>query len=270
MPKRLLRQCSVEETVPVAPAHHPDLAGRGVLITGGGSGIGATLTAAFAQQGCRVAFIDIAVAESRALAATLSASSPHPVHFIQADLADVAAAQDAVREAARLTGRLDIVVNNAARDDRQNLESVTGDDWDGNLAVNLRPVFLVSQAAVPFLRQQGGGAIINFSSIAFMLNMGELPAYATAKAGILGLTKSLAGRLGPDNIRVNAILPGMIVTERQKRLWLTDQSIAAMIERQCLKRMLVADDLAGPCLFLASSASAAMTAQWIIVDGGIL
>ncbi|MEB2846897.1 SDR family oxidoreductase [Rhizobiales bacterium RZME27] len=256
--------------MPALPALHPDLAGRGVLITGGGTGIGAALTSAFAAQGCRVAFIDIAVEESRALANALTATSQHPVHFIEADLSDVATAQDGVTEAARLLGRLDILINNAARDDRHDLETASDDYWDQNLAVNLKPVFFVSQAAVPFMRQQGGGAIVNFSSIAFMLNMGELPAYATAKAGILGLTKSLAGRLGPDNIRVNAILPGMIVTERQKRLWLTDQSIAAMIERQCLKRMLVADDLAGPTLFLASAASAAMTAQWIIVDGGIL
>ncbi|MGI2035086.1 SDR family NAD(P)-dependent oxidoreductase [Rhizobium panacihumi] len=256
--------------MPAVSAHHPDLAGRGVLITGGGTGIGAALTSAFAAQGSRVAFIDIAVAESRALAEKLSATSQHPVNFIEADLSDVAAAQTAVNEAANLLGRLDVLINNAARDDRQDLDTVSDADWDDSLAVNLKPVFFVSQAAVPYLRQQGGGAIVNFSSIAFMLNMGELPAYATAKAGILGLTKSLAGKLGPDNIRVNAILPGMIVTERQKRLWLTDQSIAAMIERQCLKRMLVADDLAGPTLFLASSASAAMTAQWIIVDGGIL
>jgi NAD(P)-dependent dehydrogenase (short-subunit alcohol dehydrogenase family) len=260
----------VEETVPAPVALHPDLSGRGVLITGGGTGIGAALTSAFAAQGCRVALIDIAAEESLALAEELSASSQHPVHFIKADLSDVSAAQGAVKEAADKLGRLDVLVNNAARDDRHDLETVSDTYWDDNLAVNLKPVFFVSQAAVPYLRQQGGGAIVNFSSIAFMLNMGELPAYATAKAGILGLTKSLAGRLGPDNIRVNAILPGMIVTERQKRLWLTDQSIAAMIERQCLKRMLVADDLAGPTLFLASSASAAMTAQWIIVDGGIL
>ncbi len=256
--------------MPATPALFPDLAGRGVLVTGGGSGIGAALTTAFARQGSRVAFIDIAADESRALANHLSADCRHPVHFIEADLSDVAAARNAVNEAAQKLGRLDVLINNAARDDRHDLETVSESYWDDNLAVNLKPLFFVSQAAVPHMKAQGGGAIVNFSSIAFMLNMGELPAYATAKAGILGLTKSLAGKLGPDNIRVNAILPGMIVTERQKRLWLTDESIATMIERQCLKRILVADDLAGPALFLASAASAAMTAQWIIVDGGIL
>lgn len=253
-----------------AIAHYPDLDGRGVVITGGGTGIGAALVTAFAAQGCRVAFIDIAVDESRALSAELSRHSAHPVHFIETDLSDMAQAKAAVDEAAALLGRIDILVNNAARDDRHAFETVSEDYWDDNQAVNLKQVFFVSQAAVAHMRAVGGGAIVNFSSIAFMLNMGDLPAYATAKAGILGLTKSLAGRLGPDNIRVNAILPDMIVTERQKRLWLTEQSIAATLERQCLKRILVAQDLSGPCLFLASAASAAMTAQWIIVDGGIL
>jgi NAD(P)-dependent dehydrogenase (short-subunit alcohol dehydrogenase family) len=162
-----------------------------------------------------------------------------------------------------------VLVNNAARDDRQALEAVTEQSWDEGLAVNLRHYFFMSQAIAPHMRRQGGGSIINFSSIAFMLNMPEIPTYATAKAGIIGLTKSLAGKLGPDNIRVNAILPGMIVTERQRRLWLNDEAIARMQERQCLKRMLIADDLVGPCLFLASDSSAAMTAQTMIIDGGV-
>jgi NAD(P)-dependent dehydrogenase (short-subunit alcohol dehydrogenase family) len=120
------------------------------------------------------------------------------------------------------------------------------------------------------MREGGGGAIVNFSSIAYLLNMGELPGYAAAKAGIIGLTKSLAGRLGPDKIRVNAILPGMVLTERQKRLWIDEAAMAGGIARQCLKRSLVAEDMAGPCLFLASEASAAITAQTLIVDGGML
>ncbi|MNV78083.1 (S)-1-Phenylethanol dehydrogenase [compost metagenome] len=128
----------------------------------------------------------------------------------------------------------------------------------------------MSQAAAPHMRRAGGGSIVNFSSIAFLLNMAEIPAYATAKAGIIGLTKSLAGRLGPDNIRVNAILPGMIVTERQKKLWLDETAIAAMLDKQCLKRSLTAEDLVGPCLYLASNCSMGMTAQTMIIDGGAL
>lgn len=247
-----------------------DLADRSVLITGGGSGIGAALVEGFAAQGARVAFIDIADDASRGLAARVSEKARHPVHYLKADLSDVAAAKAAVDRAAEILGSLSVLVNNAGWDDRHDLEAVTEEYWDRSQAINLKQMFFVSQAAVPHLRKAGGGAIINFSSIAYLLNMGEMPAYTTAKAGIVGLTKSLAGKLGPENIRVNAILPGMIVTERQKTLWLKEEDIAAMIARQCLKRVLVAEDLVGPCLFLASNASAAMTAQTVVIDGGAL
>ncbi|WP_117192616.1 SDR family NAD(P)-dependent oxidoreductase [Rhizobium terrae] len=249
---------------------HQDLAGRGVLITGGGSGIGAALVEGFAAQGAKVAFLDIAEAPSRELAERVNEKSPHPVLYLKTDLRNVAETQAAVSEAAEKLGSLSVLVNNAGWDDRHELEAVTEKYWDESQAINLKQIFFVSQAAVPHLRKAGGGAIVNFSSIAYLLNMGGLPAYATAKAGIIGLTKSLAGKLGPENIRVNAILPGMIVTERQKKLWLNEDSIAAMVARQALKRVLVAEDLVGPCLFLASNASAAMTAQTVVIDGGAL
>jgi NAD(P)-dependent dehydrogenase (short-subunit alcohol dehydrogenase family) len=249
---------------------HADLANRGVVITGGGSGIGAALVEGFVRQGSRVAFIDLAEGPSRDLAARLSASSAHPVLYLKADLCDVAATRDAIDAAADQLGSLSVLINNAGWDDRHDLDAVTEEYWDRSQAINLKQVFFASQAAVPHMRRAGGGAIVNFSSIAYLLNMGEMPSYTTAKAGIVGLTKSLAGRLGPEDIRVNAILPGMIVTERQKELWLTEDGMAAMVARQCLKRLLVADDLVDPCLFLASKASAAMTAQTIIVDGGAL
>lgn len=248
----------------------PDLADRGVLITGGGSGIGATLTAAFANQGAKVAFIDVAREASLQLAQDLSATSRYPVHYLDADLRDVATIGQAVERAATLLGGLGVLVNNAALDDRHDLLDMTEAFWDDNQAINLRHMAFTAQAAAPYLIADGHGAIVNMSSIAFMLNMGTLPSYATAKAGVLGLTKSLAGRLGPDGVRVNAILPGMVVTERQLKLWLTEESMAGMRERQCLKRNLMPDDIAGPCLFLASRASAGMTAQWITVDGGVL
>ena len=249
---------------------YPDLAGKGVLITGGGSGIGAALVAAFAAEGARVAFLDIAEAESRALVSELDGTVEHLPRYIRTDLRDIDALRAAVEEAAKALGGIRVLVNNAARDDRQALEAIEPDAWDENHAVNLRPHFFAAQAVAPHMRAAGGGASVGFSSIAFLLNMGELPAYATAKAGIIGLTKSLAGRLGPDNIRVNAILPGMVLTERQKRLWVDDDAIAGGIARQCLKRSLVAEDMVGPCLFLASEASAAITAQTLIVDGGML
>jgi galactose dehydrogenase len=247
----------------------PDLRDRGVLVTGGGSGVGAALVEGFLRQGARVTFIDIAEEESRSLCDRLAAETGRRPNYIAADLRHVEATKAAADAAVAALGSIQVLVNNAARDDRQALEDVTEESWDESLSVNLRHLFFISQAVAPHMQRAGGGSIINLSSIAFMLNMPEIPAYATAKAGIIGLTKSLAGKLGPGNIRVNAVLPGMIVTERQRRLWLNDEAIARMQERQCLKRTLVADDLVGPCLFLASDCSAAMTAQTMIIDGGV-
>lgn len=250
-------------------AQFPDLEGRGVLVTGGGSGIGAALVEGFARQGARVAFIDIAETASNALVDQLAPIVAHAPIFIRADLRDTQSLASIVDSAAEAVGSLSVLINNAARDDRQLLEEVTEASWDESLAINLRHVFFMSQAAVPHMRRAGGGSIINFSSIAFMLNMGDIPAYAAAKAGIVGLTKSLAGKLGLDDIRVNAVLPGMVVTERQKKLWLDDAAIAGMLEKQCLKHTLVAEDMVGPCLYLASDCSARMTAQTMIIDGGV-
>lgn len=252
------------------PAQFPDLKDRVVLITGGGSGIGAALVEGFARQGAHVAFFDIAEEESTALVELLSAESDRPVRFYNTDLRDLDAVRASVQAAATELGPITILVNNAGWDDRHDLDNVDESYWDENQAVNLRHLFFVTQAVVPYMRASGGGSIINMSSIAFMLNMPDVPSYAAAKAGIIGLTKSLAGRLGPENIRANCVLPGMIVTERQKRLWLTDDSIEAMVDRQCVKRMLTAEDLVGPCLFLASDCSAAITAQSVIVDGGLM
>ncbi|AYD01204.1 SDR family NAD(P)-dependent oxidoreductase [Neorhizobium sp. NCHU2750] len=251
-------------------AAYPDLKGRGILVTGGGSGIGASLVEGFARQGARVAFIDIAEAPSLALVESLTGKTDHAPLFVRADLSDVSATQAAVLKVAEALGTLSVVVNNAGWDDRREIEDITEDYWDKSQAINLKQMFFTAQAAIPFIRAAGGGSIVNFSSISYLLNMGSLPSYTTAKAGIVGLTKSLAGKLGPGNIRVNAVLPGMIVTERQKRLWLTDDGIAAMIDRQCLKRSLDSTDLVGPCLFLASDSSSAITAQTLIVDGGAL
>ncbi|MGE6781266.1 SDR family NAD(P)-dependent oxidoreductase [Ensifer adhaerens] len=256
--------------MPVPKAQFHDLKDRSVLITGGGSGIGATLVEAFADQGARVAFIDIDERAGLELVERLAAKADAAPLYVPADLRDIEAVKTAAQRAATALGGIQVLVNNAARDDRQPLESVTEESWDESQAVNLRHFFFMSQAVAAHMRQAGGGSIINFSSIAYLLNMAEIPAYATAKAGIVGLTKSLAGKLGPDNIRVNAILPGMIVTERQKRLWLSDAAIAGMQQRQCLKRSLTADDLVGPCLYLASECSSGMTAQTMIIDGGAL
>lgn len=253
--------------MPAPSASFPDLQDRGVLITGGASGIGAALVEHFARQGARVAFIDRAVEAGEALAAGLGGTLRHDPLFLAGDLTDIATIERLVAEAADRLGGLGVLVNNAARDDRHVFGQTSLAEWDESQAINLRPLFFTSQAAAPHLVRTRG-AIVNFSSIAFLLNMGEMPAYAAAKAGIIGLTKSLAGRLGPDGVRVNAILPGMVLTERQKALWLTEDQIAAMQARQCLKVTLLPDDLVGPCLFLASDSAAGITAQTLIVDGG--
>ncbi|KQV68227.1 SDR family oxidoreductase [Rhizobium sp. Root1220] len=250
-------------------AQFPEFRDRGVLVTGGGSGIGAAIVEGFARQGAKVSFIDIAETESRELAERLSRDTLHPVRFHQVDLRDVGAIRKAVDTIVAHSGPIGVLVNNAARDDRHEFEAVTEEYWDSNQATNLRHVFFTTQAVAPSMRAAGGGAVINMSSIAFLLNMPEFPAYTTAKAGVIGLTKSLAGKLGPDNIRVNCILPGMIVTDRQMKLWLTDESIAQTIQRQCIKKVLHADAIVGPCLFLASDCAAAVSAQSLIVDGGI-
>jgi NAD(P)-dependent dehydrogenase (short-subunit alcohol dehydrogenase family) len=241
-----------------------------VLVSGGGSGIGAAIVEGFAAQGAKVSFIDIAEAESQELAERLSKDAAHPVSFYKADLRDIDQIRRTVAAVIEQSGPIRVLVNNAAWDDRHDFYDVSEDYWDNNQAVNLRHVFFTSQAVAPSMRDAGGGAIINMSSIAFRLNMGGFPSYAAAKAAVVGLTKSMAGRLGPENIRVNCVLPGMVVTDRQMKLWLTEDGIARSVERQCLKTVLKADALVGPCLFLASDCAAYMTAQSLIVDGGVL
>ncbi|MFC6489563.1 SDR family NAD(P)-dependent oxidoreductase [Nitratireductor sp. GCM10026969] len=248
----------------------PDLEDASVLITGGGSGIGAALTEGFLRQGARVAFIDIAVEASRALCDRLEEDLERRPLFLHADLRDIGALRGAVSETERAHGPVAVLVNNAARDDRHAIEDVTPEYWDDNQAINLRPQFFAVQAVVPGMKAAGRGAIVNFTSISYMINQGGMPAYSAAKGGIVGLTKGLAGALGPHGIRVNAIAPGWVVTERQKTLWVTEDALESHIERQCLKEALQPEDMVGPCLFLASGLSRMMTAQTIIVDGGLL
>jgi len=248
----------------------PDLDGASVLITGGGSGIGAALTEGFLRQGARVAFIDIAEDESRQLCDRLQSELHRAPLFLHADLRDISALRKAAAQAAEANGAVTVLVNNAARDDRHAIEDVTPDYWDNNQAINLRPQFFAVQAVVPGMKAAGRGSIVNFTSISYMINNGEMPSYTAAKGGIVGLTKGLAGALGEFGIRVNAIAPGWVLTERQKELWVTDDALEDFIGRQCLKRALREEDMVGPCLFLASEASSAITAQTLIVDGGYL
>ncbi|WP_110032019.1 SDR family NAD(P)-dependent oxidoreductase [Hoeflea marina] len=247
-----------------------DLRNASVLITGGGSGIGAALTEGFARQGSRVAFIDIAVEASRELVDRLAGDVDHTPLFIEADLSDLGQLRNACAKADEAHGAVTVLVSNAALDDRHELLEMSEDYWDANQAINLRPAAFAAQAVAPGMIEAGQGAIINFTSTSYMLNIGTMPSYTAAKAGIVGLTKGLAGRLGPHGIRVNAIAPGWVMTERQKRLWVTEDGLADMLGRQCLKEPIQPHDMVGPCLFLASSAARMITAQVLIADGGMM
>ncbi len=249
---------------------YPDLDGAAVLITGGGSGIGAALTAGFAAQGARVAFLDIAEEPSLDLCDRVERESGRRPLFLRCDLRDVDALKAAVIEAEQAHGAATVLINNAALDDRHDVGDVDVAFWENNLAINLRPHFFTAQAVAPGMRAAGHGSIINFTSTSFMINHPDMPAYTTAKAGIIGLTKGLAGKLGPWGIRVNAVAPGWVITERQRTRWVTPESLAAHIEGQCIKEQMVPEDMVGPCLFLASRSARMLTAQVMVVDGGYL
>jgi len=251
-------------------ARFTDLEGASVLITGGGSGIGAKLTEGFARQGSKVAFIDIAEKASHALCDEIEAATGNRPLYLSADLRDIASLRAAVTKASAAHGPITALVNNAARDDRHAAEDLTPEGWDNNLAINLRPHFFTAQAVYEGMRKAGHGSIVNFTSTSYMLNIGDMPAYTAAKAGIVGLTKGLAGRYGKDGIRVNAIAPGWVITERQRELWVTEEKLNSHISRQAIPKEMRPEDMVGPCLFLASDASAMLTAQTLIVDGGML
>ena len=245
-----------------------DLAGASVFITGGGSGIGAALTDGFLAQGAQVAFVQRS--EASGFAAEMQAKHGRAPLFLPCDISDIAALHDAMRAAAKAHGPITVLVNNAANDSRHTLSGTTVEQWDAGQAVNLRPHFFTAQAAAPGMKEAGGGSIINFSSISYMMGNAGYPGYATAKAAITGLTRALARELGPDRIRVNALMPGWVLTDRQMALWATPEDLAAHLDRQCLKEHLIADDIVDATLFLASRASRMMTGQALVVDGGVV
>ncbi len=249
-------------------ATYPSLRDRVVLVTGGGSGIGADVVEKFALQGARVAFVDIAAGCSTELVKRLAGCSPHTPLFLQCDLTDIAALRAAVADTEKRLGAVQILVNNAASDDRHNFADVTPEYWDERMAVNLRHQFFATQAVAPGMTVAGGGSVINLGSIAWMIGLTGLPVYVTAKAAVVGLTHTLARELGPAGIRVNSVVPGAIMTERQRRLWITPERLAEIIEQQSLKRALVPEDVARLVLFLAADDSSAITGQSYIVDGG--
>lgn len=243
-------------------ARYPSLHGETVIITGGATGIGAALVEAFADQGAVCAFLDNDEAEGRALAARTGA------RFQPCDLRDIGALQAACAGIIKTCGPPLVLINNAARDDRHVVDEVTPSYFDERIAVNLRPVFFTAQAVLPSMRARKRGSIINLGSISWRLGLGGMPVYLTAKAGIEGLTRALARDAGPQGIRVNTIVPGWVMTERQIKLWLTPEAETELMSRQCLKEKLMPEDIARLTLFLAADDSRMITAQAFVADGG--
>jgi NAD(P)-dependent dehydrogenase (short-subunit alcohol dehydrogenase family) len=242
----------------------PDLFGKAVLITGGASGIGEALVRAFHCEGARVGFLDLDRENGKRLQAELGDRTAFEV----ADLRELEALPAAIEALRQKTGPFGVLVNNAARDDRHTLDDVTPAYWRERFATNIDHQFFAAQAIYKDMVGLGGGAIICMGSTSYLQSKDSFAAYKTAKSAVVGLTRALARELGPHNIRVNCLIPGWIMTERQVAMWLTPESEAELLRQQCIKRRLLPEDMAGPALFLASGLSAAMTAQTMIVDGG--
>ncbi|MDF2811727.1 MAG: 3-oxoacyl-ACP reductase [Microvirga sp.] len=248
-------------------ATYSDLVGKVVLITGGGSGIGEAIVRRFAEQECKVAFIDIARDASERLTRELMARGLS-VRFEHADLTDIAALRAAIGRIRETLGPIQILVNNAAHDERHPTPDVTPEYWDARIAVNLKHQFFAAQAVLPDMQRAKEGIIVNFGSFSWMIGQGGMAAYTAAKSAVLGLTRSLARDYGPYNIRVNAIAPGWIMTQRQIEKWLTPEGEQELMQRQCLKRKLMPDEIARFTVFLASEEASACTNQQYVVDGG--
>lgn len=249
-------------------ASYPSLRGRVVLVSGGGSGIGASIVEHFAGQGARVGFVDVDEPASRALVDRIGAAG-HPVPlFLPCDVRDIAAYQEAIAQVAAAFGPVTVLINNAARDDRHVLADVTPAFWDERIAVNLRHQYFAIQAVASGMKKAGEGSIVNFSSVSYHTMTPQLSVYQAAKAAVIGMTRGLARDLGPDGIRLNAITPGWIMTQRQIDLWLTPEAEAALMTAQCLKEKVYPPDIARMALWLAADDSRLVTAQNFVVDGG--
>lgn len=262
------QQEPVEGVADVDYPVYPDLAAATVFITGGGSGIGAYFVDAFAAQRARVAFVSLSASHAEALCAAVEQRRGIRPRFHACDLRDIGAVNEVIRQVEAELGPVRVLINNAARDDRHDLKNLDPGAWDDSLNTNLRPHFFTAQAVVAGMRAAGGGSIINVGSNSANLGLAGYPAYVTAKAAIVGLTRALARELGPYNIRMNVLIPGWVMTQRQKTLWATPEAVANCLAQQCLNATLHGSDIAHAALFLASRASAMMTGQSLVVDGG--
>jgi len=249
-------------------AAYPSLRDRAIIVTGGASGIGEAIVEAFVLQGARVAFLDIQDEPANHLVERLTAAgATRPVYY-HCDLTDIDALQKSVRQILDRFHTVDVLVNNAGNDTRHSIAEVTSTGWDHSIAINLKHQFFMAQAVIPAMRKARSGSIINMSSIAWSIPSTNACVYVTAKAAIVGMSRTLAHELGSDNIRVNSIMPGAILTERQKRLWLTEAYREEILASQALKRMILPEEVARLVLFLAADDSSAITNQSYIIDGG--
>lgn len=249
-------------------AQYPSLRNRAVFITGGGSGIGETMVRAFTAQGAKVAFIDVAEGDSRALAEALAATGQPRPWWRPCDVRDVDALQRAIADAAGELGDFHVLVNNVASDTRHTLAEITPAFYDERIAINQRAALFAMQAVVPGMQRLGGGSIVNLGSIGWQIKSPDYPCYAVSKSAVNGLTRGTAASLGRDRIRVNTVTPGWVMTERQKRLWVTPEAETEIDRNQCLPDRLQPEDIAAMVLFLASDDARMCTAQEFIVDGG--
>ncbi len=246
----------------------PDLKGQSVFITGGGSGIGAALTEAFLRQGCKVAFCQRS--DATAFCDAMEQATGNRPLFLPCDITLVDQLQLTLSTAARVHGPITVLVNNAANDQRHTTLTVDESFWDWSMAINLKAYFFACQAVIPGMAAAGGGSIINFTSISYMMPDVGYAAYITANSGINGMTRTLSREFGKDRVRVNALAPGWVLTDKQKELWVTPEALAAHLAKQSLNEPLAPEDITGGVLFLASNASRMMTGQAMVIDGGMV
>ena len=267
VPRATLAQYLRPEDTSAAPCYR-DLEGKTVFITGGGSGIGARFTRAFSEQKMKVGFVSLRAEKANPLCDEVEKQCGVRPFYRQCDIRDIKALQEAIEEVKETLGPIDVLVNNAARDTRHALHELKVEQWDDMLNTNLRPYFFTTQAVVEDMKQRREGSIINLGSNCAKLGLSGYPAYVAAKSGIIGLTKAFARELGEHNIRVNALIPGWVMTQRQLDQWVTEDSLSECLSDQCLKQSLNESDIAMSALFLASSVSSMVSGQEWVVDGG--
>ena len=251
-------------------ASYPSLENKVVIVTGGASGIGESIVEQFVIQKSKVAFIDIDEKLAKNLIERINNKYNTKPLFIKCDLKNISELKDSIQQVKQDLGPISILINNAANDERHNIDDVTSEYWDDRMNINLKHYFFAIQSVYKDMKKLGKGTIVNIGSFSWMKGQGGMPGYTTAKSAIMGLTRTLARDLGIHNIRVNCIVPGWIITDRQKKLWLTPEIEKQQLEDQCIKRMLVPEDISKAVLFFASDQSSGCTAQNYVIDGGIV